>query len=159
MRKKVLYGGLLLSTGFMAGLFIGRKVFADKGGNRKVTTSKFEGYYYILNKWLEARHHGWSLNLYFEKEGIQEIAVYGMGELGYRFIEEAEETDAVVKYCIDKNSGYGYGDIKVRNPEEDMEPVDAIIVTPFYAFDEIEETLKKKFPGRIISIEDVIEGN
>ena len=47
--------------------------------------------------------------------------------------------------------------IYIQKSEDDkLEKVDAIVVTPIFAFDKIQENIEKVFDGDIVSIEDVI---
>lgn len=65
-----------------------------------------------------------------------------MSFIGQRLYEELKDTGVEVVYGIDKNSDKIYADIDIVTPEDDLEEVDAIIVTAFYFFDEIEVFLE-----------------
>jgi len=50
-----------------------------------------------------------------------------------------------------------YADIDVKSLEDDMDDVDAVVVTAVYFFDEVEEELEKIFDCPIISLEDIVQ--
>jgi hypothetical protein len=117
---------------------------------------KFKGYYNMLNQWLMLKQEGKSLDQYFVKNGYKSIAIYGMGEIGSRLYDELKNTDITIAYAIDKNAANTYSDLEVLELDDNLEEVDAVIVTAFFAFSEIEEELSSKLDCPIISIEDVV---
>lgn len=48
-------------------------------------------------------------------------------------------------------------EIEVKSMEDDLEEVDAVIVTPIFYFNSIEEKLEEIFDCPIISFEEVLE--
>ena len=102
------------------------------------------------------KNEGKSLTKYFENNGFKKIAIYGMGELGNRLLEELKDSDIEIAYAIDRKAEKIYSDLKVVAVEEELTPVDAIIVTPIFMYDEIEELLMDKVNYPIISLEDVV---
>ena len=117
---------------------------------------KFKNYYNLLNQWLLLKNENKGLSDYFIKNNYKKIAIYGMGELGSRLVEELKDSDIVIKYAIDKNAGGAYSEIEVRSMDDVLDNVDAVIVTAVFAFDEIEIELSKIVDCPIISLEDVI---
>lgn len=120
---------------------------------------KYRKYYDVLNKWMENVIDGYSLEQYFKDEGIKTIAVYGMGELGNRFIETIDGTDISIVYGIDKNPAVD-SEIEVRGFDEcdAFDDVDCIVVSAVNVYEPIKKALSKKCSCRIISLEDVIYG-
>lgn len=116
---------------------------------------KIVSYYFLINRWLKLKQQGWSIETYFNKNGIQSIAIYGFKELGERLYDELKETEIEVKYIIDKNMNTIHADIDVYAPDEDLPRVDAIIVTATYFYDEIEDELCDVVECPIISLEDI----
>lgn len=155
MRKLIVFGaGLVL--GMTTGVAIGKLTVQKQFEKEKTRTNKFRGYYDLLNGWLKLKHQKKSLASWFQEEKINRVAVYGMGEIGYRLIEELQDSEVIVKFGIDRKPDYAYGDFEIKSLDEEIEGVDAIIITPIFAFEEVENELKKKFSGRIISIDDII---
>lgn len=123
---------------------------------QKEKVYKFKGYYNMLNQWLILKNENKSIIEYFKKNSYNTIAVYGIGEMGNRLIEELENSDIVIKYAIDKNSGGLYANIPVLDMDDHLDEVDVIVVTATFAFNEIAEELRKKTSANIISLEDLI---
>lgn len=151
-----MFCGLFLSLGAGIGLMAGKMNAKRQVQEEKVKTDKFRGYYDLLNKWLKLGHQKVSLDQWFEEERIQSVAIYGLGEIGYRLVEELQDSNVTVKYGIDKNSVSGYDNLEIRTLDEKIDEVDAIIVTPIFAFNEIAQKIEEKYAGRIVSMEDII---
>ena len=79
-----------------------------------------------------------------------------MGEVGNRLYSELKDSSIKVEYAVDKNAGFINDDLEIRDIDDDLQNVDAIIVTATFAFDEIIEDLEDKVSFPIISLEDVI---
>ena len=62
-----------------------------------------------------------------------------------------------VKYAIDQNRNNVKTENQVKSMEDDLEEVDAVIVTPIFYFNSIEEKLEEIFDCPIISFEEVLE--
>ena len=120
--------------------------------------SIFELGFHIFNKWMKLKHEGKSLQKYFDDNRIKTVAVYGLGALGTRLYEDLSKLDVQVAYAIDRNAANIQIDgLKIVTLEEELEKVDAIIVTPIQFFYEIEADLEKKSKADIISLEDIVE--
>lgn len=135
----------------------GSSYFGSKQVEKKAEkVDKFKGYYNMLNQWLILKQEGKCLCEYFKANGYQTIAIYGMGEMGNRLYEELKKSDIEVKYAVDKNAASTYSELEVIEPEDDFAPVDVIVVTATFAFEEIEEELSERVDFPIISLEDVV---
>lgn len=123
---------------------------------------RYQTYYNTSNQWLLNKNDEKNISVYFKENNYKTIAIYGMGTMGELFYEEIKKTDVKVAYFIDKNAEelyYGLDDISVVGLDDisAQEKVDAIIVTPIYDFDKIEEELEDEgVEADIISLEDVI---
>lgn len=150
--KKVIIASISLLTGAtLAGSLMKKPI---KYNEQKAF--KFKAYYNMLNQWLSFKQNGKGLESYFIKKGYEEIAIYGMGEVGNRLYDELKATRIKVQYVIDKNAENTYSELDVYNLEDDLPNVDAIIVSPVFAFNEIKEQLSKKVDFPIINLEDVV---
>lgn len=149
----------LLGLTAVGGVIWGAKKAIEKANKYE---SRYKYYYDMTNQWLRNKNEKRNTKEYFNNNNYSTIAIYGMGEMGNRLYEELEDTDVEVLYFIDKNAEdiyYGIDDIPVVGLDdiERQEKVNAIIVTPVYDFDSIEETLSQyEFDGDIISLEDII---
>lgn len=110
----------------------------------------------LFDKWFEKKQKGKQIVWYFKEKNICSIAIYGMSYLGQRLNEELKNSSVNVKYVIDKNAKEIFSDVKLITPTDDMELVDAIVVTATYYYDEIRSFLVNKVQYKIISLEDII---
>lgn len=110
----------------------------------------------LYDRWMQTKQEGKSIIDYFHEHDIKSIAIYGMSFVGQRLYEELKNSDISVPYCIDKNATSIYTDIDIVSPEEELEDVDAIIVTAIYFYNEIEEQLETKTDIEIMSLEDIL---
>lgn len=96
-------------------------------------------------------------------EGYSRIAVYGMKDLGWMVCDELLQSGVEVAYAIDReadslsyNSFTNIPDVYLKLPEEDLEPVDLVIVTALNSYQEIKAMLRERYPYMIMSIEELI---
>lgn len=129
----------------------------NKGANaQNEHIKKMTLFYQVLNRWLTIRQEGKSLTEYFKRNNYKTVAIYGMKELGERLYDELKDSGVTVKYIIDKNASDVYANEDVITPDEDLEPVDVIVVTAIYYYNEIEEMLLEKVDYPIVSLEDIV---
>lgn len=146
------------AAGFSAGVayeFVKEEKRLDKMEDK---FKKFESFYHILVAWLEMKQEGKNVAEYFEYNDIKTIAIYGMKELGERLVRELEGSEIEIKYIIDQNADVIETNLPKHKPSDELEPVDAIVVTPIYYFQAIEESLSRKVDYQIISLEDAVYG-
>lgn len=120
---------------------------------------KFKSYYTMLNQWLCVKQKNQNLTEYFKKNNYKRIAIYGLGEMGSRLIEELKDTDIEVLYGIDKDIDGTFCDImaySLDDIEQIQEKPDVVVVTAIFAYDEIKDMLSQKSEIEIVSLEDVV---
>lgn len=158
MRKRVgeIVSVLAGAAGAVAGGMAINNIMSKKLNARQDSLDKVVSYYYLFNQWLMIRQEGKSLAKYFEKNHYKTIAIYGMKELGERLYDELKDSDIQVEYIIDKEADKIYADVDIVRPDDDLKPVDAIVVTATYYFDEIESMLVSKTDCPVVSLEDII---
>lgn len=132
------------------------KVSSKKIKKMETGGAKVHKLYKAFDQWLRVRQEGKTLAAYFIREDYKTVAIYGMKELGERLFDELKGSGITVKYIIDKNADAIYADVNVVTPDEELEPVDVIVVTALYYFDEIEELLSQKVDYPIVSLEDIL---
>ncbi len=130
----------------------------DKFNYLKNNAEKQIRFYSILVHWLEIKQENRSLVEYFEKHGYTRIAIYGMKELGERLYDELKGSSVQVVYCIDRNADELYCEVPAYRPDDELEKVDAVVVTAVIYYEEIRGTLKPKFDCPIINLEDIVFG-
>ncbi len=158
--KKGMNGMLTTLAGTAAGAVFGG-IAAKNASSKKIKNltdghAKVHELYMAFDQWLRIRQEGKTLVEYFEKNNYKTVAIYGMKELGERLYDELENSGIEVCYIIDKNADSIYADVDVITPDDDLKPVDVIVVTAIYYFDEIEEMLSEKVDYPVISLEDIL---
>lgn len=149
--------------GLVSGIFGGAAASAvyfikkNQNINEMDKVKKFKTYYNMLNQWLMLRNAEKKLEEYFISHGYQSAAIYGMGEMGERFYEEMKTSQIEIKYAIDRSADQVLSDIKIYGVDDTLEPVDVIIVTSVFAYEEIKKVLADKTSCPIVSLEDVIQ--
>ena len=147
------------------GAVIGVLCFIYISGNRIViatkkireSADKYFLYFLMANQWIKLKQDGVAIEDYFKKNGYQNIAIYGMAQLGEILYQELEKTSVEVSYAIDASPDrllVHY--CNILQPEDDLPDVDAVIVTPIPYFKSIKRKLSKKLECPIISLEDVL---
>lgn len=137
--------------GIAAGTASSKKIKELMDGHAKV-----HELYMAFDQWLRIRQEGKTLVEFFEKNDYKTVAIYGMKELGERLYDELENSGITVKYIIDKNADTIYADVDVLTPDDELEPVDVVVVTAIYYFDEIEEMLSERVDYPVVSLEDIL---
>lgn len=156
--KKPVISVLSALAGGIVGAEIAKRKAEEK---RKVTRSysdKHLALFLMMNQWVKVKQDGKNLATYFEKKGYHKIAVYGMSYAGEALVRELKGSDTQVAYGIDKNADAIYADLDILTMEDELEKVDAVVVTAITFFDEIEEQLSEKISCPIISLEDILYG-
>lgn len=144
-----LFGGLFGSI--VAERFIGKAV-----DRKQELADKHLALFLMMNQWVKVKQRGKQLSDYFEERGYHHIAVYGMGDVGETFVEELRDSGIAVKYGIDKKAENICADFNVFVPEDNLEKVDAIVVTSITFYNEIQQKLSQKLACPILSLEDIL---
>lgn len=110
----------------------------------------------MMNQWVKVKQKRNNLSGYFEENGYNRIAIYGMGVAGETLLDELQETNIEVVYGIDRNAHMTYSKIDVLSPENVFPEVDAIVVSIVESFDSIVRNLRGKIDCPIISLRDVV---
>lgn len=152
MKEKILCGIASFFAGIgMAFLFVKWKRKEHKGG----TSGKYLLYYDVLNKWMKQKEKGKSIAEKLQQKGINEVAIYGMGDMGKHLQRELEASNIVIKYAIDR-SLLAIIDLDVYLPESELPRVDAVIVTPVFDYENVRRCLEEKVTCPILSIADLV---
>lgn len=130
--------------------------FFNVQSEQEKAAQKYTNLFFLVCKWLALEQKKCSILESLKRKKYNHIAIYGMSHMGLRLLEETKKYNIVVDYAIDRNVKGLDLDIKIVFPEEELEEVDAIIVTAIDSFYEIESVLKKKVICPVISLEDMI---
>lgn len=91
------------------------------------------------------------------QQGINTIAVYGMGYVGQKFIDLLEKAQIKVCYGIDRNSSEVVGITNVRTPENISNDMQMIVVTPELYYDDIYTTLRGQVDVSIVRLSELLD--
>lgn len=122
----------------------------------KKMSDKHLALFLMMNQWVKVKQEGKSLSSYFDRNGYKKIAIYGMSYAGETLIDELRNSNIIVAYGIDQNADTINADVDIVTMGDDLDTVDAIVVTAITFFDEIEKRLSEKTDCPIISLEDVL---
>lgn len=159
--KKSVIGMVGAVAGMVTGVALTKTAYNKRVNEKAEKIDKFKGYYGLLNQWLYIKQTGNSLVEYFSKNNYNRIAIYGLGELGDRLIDELKNSNIEIVYGIDKSSNGISSELKVYSPEQVVdveETVDVVVVTAIFAYEEIEDELYNQIDCDIVSLEDVVFG-
>ncbi len=149
-----------LSLGLIFGAVITyalvKKRTVTEGKKQKENADKMYEFYKLLLKWVNNYQNGNSISQKLKEEGIRTVAIYGMKELGECLYDDLKNTDIEVKYFIDRDADYIFAEKKIVKPTDDLEDVDAVIVTAVHYYAGIKKELSSKMNSKIISLSDII---
>ena len=155
MKKR---SALILSA--MAGMAMGagvvKKVNTDKLNGIQKMSDKHFALFLMMDQWVKVKQEGKCLSEWFERNGYNKIAIYGMSYAGKTLIDELADSKLEISCGIDRNKEVKYADVAIVSVDGKLEEVDVVIVTAITFFDEIDEMLSKKLSCPIISLEDVL---
>ena len=132
------------------------KISGETTAQAQRMSDKHLALFQMMNQWVLVKQKGKNLSTYFENNGYKEIAIYGMSYAGETLISELKGTNTKVAYGIDQRCDRLYTEVDIVSADDELEEVDAIVVTAITFFEEIEEKLNKKVTCPIISLEDVL---
>ncbi len=117
---------------------------------------KLKEFYIMLLVWIQLFQHERSVKEFFDKYRYKKIAIYGMKEMGDILYKELKRVGVDVAYIIDKNAESIKMDLPVVLTDDNVMPVDAVIVTAVHYYPQIAENMSEKISCPIISLEDII---
>ncbi len=99
-----------------------------------------------------------NLTRYFNVNGYQNIAVYGVGKLGTLILRNIDTARLQSIYIIDENKSVCFGDIEKINVEQLLEnkEIDMVLVTPLLDYPEIEARICSKCEIPVISAKELM---
>lgn len=137
---------------------VGMKHMMDKEVMEKQQLSdKHLSLFLMMNEWVRIKQQGKNIGDYFYERGWKRIAVYGMSYAGETLVQELESSNIEIVYGIDKSAEKVYADFDILSADDELEEVDAIVVTAITYFDNIREKLKAKVSCPIISLEEILD--
>lgn len=154
--KKGLIGVISAVVGAAVGAVTVGVIVSDQISKTTKMSDKHFASFMTMNRWVKVKLQGKELASYFRKNNYCNIAIYGMSYAGENLLEELEKTEITVAYGIDRNAANIYTEIRMYTLDDNLEEVDAIVVTPVYFFEEIKRALSEKMNCPIISLNDIL---
>ena len=91
-------------------------------------------------------------------QGINSVAIYGLGRLGLALNVLLKKSDVNIVYGLDIDRKKHVDGLRVLHPNDDaQEHVDIIIITPLKGSNEIIDNLKSNNAANIIKVSDFLE--
>ena len=110
----------------------------------------------VYNRWLYLILHGVSL-LSHDKLKNKDIAVYGLGDLGRRLVDEMQLEGVAPLFIVDRKADTFFLDVPVLFPGKEMPKADSIVVTVINEYEEIKKSMSSLFDGEIVSLEEIVD--
>lgn len=107
-----------------------------------------------LMKYFTERESSESLAEQLVNRGYHTIAIYGMGRLGRRLYEEVSD---MVVYEIDRNKEMVYGNVPIKNLDEEIYPVDLVVITAVWGMENIREALLDKIKCEVMTLDELFQ--
>lgn len=121
-------------------------------------SGKLNRLFLLMNQWVKIKQEGFDIATYFINQNYNKIAIYGMSYVGETLLSELKNSTVKVSYAIDKNAFNLCSEIDIFMPNDELAPVDVIVVTAVCFYDEIKTDLEKRFKCPIVSLENIIHG-
>ena len=154
--KKGFIAAVSMVIGGIAGPAAAGKVSGGIISQTKQMSDKHLALFLMMNQWVKVKQEGKNLSVYFQKYGYKRIAIYGMSYAGETLVDELKNTEIEVSYGIDKNADSIYSNIAICSMEDNLDKVDAVVVTAISFFSEIKQKLSEKVDCPVISLEDIL---
>lgn len=106
--------------------------------------------------WLNCIEQGKSVAEYLHKNNIHTVAVYGMGRLGQHLVMQLEKTDIQILYIIDRRGQKLSNEYKVKGIDDELLPVDAVILTVMGDVQDIFIKLSSRIDSKLISLFEIL---
>lgn len=128
----------------------------QKAQRNQISVARTTANYNVLKRWFALKQQNKRICTYFEKNGYERIAIYGMSDLGMYLYTELADSSIQTLYAIDRRAEKLKMGFPILTIEDFLPEVDIIIVTAVYFFKEIDEVLRNKVICPVISLEDVL---
>lgn len=122
----------------------------------KIVTNSYLVTAQCFDRWMDLREKNICISDYLKKYDITQVAVYGYGMLGKHLIKELEEQNIRIAYILDRNCRKQSLKYEIKNPQDNLPQVDAIIVTVVDEFDEIYQSLKDRVNSKFFSLFEIV---
>ncbi|WP_294144436.1 glycoside hydrolase family 99-like domain-containing protein [uncultured Selenomonas sp.] len=117
---------------------------------------RYRGYWTTMETWIGLLETGGSIATWLRSQGIQNIAIYGLGMMGKHLLYQLQKEKFSVYYAIDQQTEQGHGELSVYALEDELPDADAVLVTVLYDYPRIRASLEGRHPWRIWALDEVL---
>lgn len=126
---------------------------------KKANTERLSLYFNLLMEWMANKQNNKTMSAFFEENKIKKVIIYGMGNLEELLFIELKSINIEMCGFVDQNAkAYQefFENVVTVEEIEQFSDADAVIVTPFFAFESIKKNIKEKIDIKVISIEQLV---
>lgn len=158
MVQSIIVGGVAAIIGIIIGVLLANWKLSQIYKYQKNLAIKNNEYFMLMTNWVKLYQHRQNVVNCLKEQGYNNIVIYGMGIIGKCLYDELVGQDIKVLYGIDSEFEGNYKDLMIKKMDnvDRVEHVDAIIVTPIYDFNELENELREKTTTEIVPIDELI---
>lgn len=117
---------------------------------------KFQAFTRLYSAWKSLAERGTSVAEILKNKGYKKVAIYGMGDMGRHLYNELKNTGINVCYGIDKSIYGEYAGLEIVKPDDDLKPVDAIIITNVVDTEDVIKKVKDIVDCAVLLFEDIV---
>ncbi len=151
--KYMITGGII---GGSVSTYICSKAIKSDHERMESMVDRLDSYYHLLVQWMRNKYNGWNISDYFSDKEYRKIAIYGMGEIGDLLYNDLKEAGISVEYSIDQVGGSYIKELPGYTLRDELPEVDAIIITPIFAIEDIMNSLRRVTSAQLISVQEII---
>lgn len=131
-------------------VFNAEKISLRQGGDR------YRSYWKMMDLLLDAIERHVFISAWLRQQGFANAAIYGNGMLGRHLLHRLGEEQFPVHYLIDRRRDATVDGLRTYTPEDNLPPVDVILVTAVHAFPYIKKTLAENGCTNVLRVDEVL---
>lgn len=109
----------------------------------------------LLKMWVRASG-GDALERYLLNRGVKRIAIYGYSDVGDLIYRCLKNTSVEVVYAIDSNGNDKQSWLDILTLEDELPPVDMVILAPVWNLENVQESLREKLSCEIVEMSQLV---
>ncbi len=125
----------------------------------KTKDQKYWRMFLILEKWMQLKQAGGSLDALLQKLGAGSVSIYGSGHLGKMLLDDlsATKVDSRIDRSFAGSSDEACFDLDSYIAAKRYDQVDMIILTPVGGMDEVIQSMPEEMLRKLWTLEDVLD--
>lgn len=132
------------------------KLYFEQREKYEKEIKRYKSFYRLEELWRKMDKGEVNIFFFLQEYNINSIAIYGMGKYGVLLYNELKKNQIEVKYAIDRKYGQVRKLLPIKSLEDDLPPVDLVIVSVIYEYNDIAQKLREKLDCPIISLEQIL---